>query len=114
MAAQIAFISVLALSLTQWGGKSISPSTDMRQISYIQCPTYVTPLMVNWNYGKNLTSDCQYVVQDILKHAFRFCESWVTQKHFTKYQCDANLLYPTSYVYNTTNIKIETKGEISF
>ena len=35
------------------------------------------------------------------------------EKHFTKYQYDANLLYRTSYVYDPTNTKTETKGEIS-
>ena len=34
-------------------------------------------------------------------------------KHFTKYRYDANLLYPTSYVYDPTNTKTESKREIS-
>ena len=34
------------------------------------------------------------------------------KKYFTPYQYDANFLYPTSYVYDPTNIKTETKGEI--
>ena len=29
------------------------------------------------------------------------------------YRYDANFLYPTSYVYDPTNTKTETKGEIS-
>ena len=33
------------------------------------------------------------------------------EKHFTHYRYDANFLYPTSYVYDLTNAKMETKGE---
>ena len=34
------------------------------------------------------------------------------EKNFTHYQYDANFLYPMSYVYDPTNTKTETKGEI--
>ena len=38
---------------------------------------------------------------------------WMGRKKlFTKYRCDANLLFP-SYVYDPTNTETETKGEIS-
>ena len=37
---------------------------------------------------------------------------WGWKKHFTHYQYDANFLHPTSYVYDLTNTKTETKGEI--
>ena len=33
-------------------------------------------------------------------------------KAFQKYRYDANFLHPTSYVYDPTDIKIETKEEI--
>ena len=33
--------------------------------------------------------------------------------YFTQYRYDANFLYPTSYVYDLTDSKIETKEEIS-
>ena len=39
-------------------------------------------------------------------------ESMGLEKHFTHYRYDANFLYQMSYVYNPTNIKTETKGEI--
>ena len=39
-------------------------------------------------------------------------ESMVLEKHFTHYRYDANFLYPTPYVYDTSNTKTETKGEI--
>ena len=39
-------------------------------------------------------------------------ESMGLEKHFTHYQYDKNFLYPTSYVYDPTNTKTETKGEI--
>ena len=34
------------------------------------------------------------------------------EKHFTHCRNDANFLYPTSYVYDSTNTKTETKEEI--
>ena len=34
------------------------------------------------------------------------------EKHFTQNRYDVNFLYPTPYVYDPTNTKIETKGEI--
>ena len=34
------------------------------------------------------------------------------RKHFTHYRYDENLLYPTPYVYDPSNTKTETKGEI--
>ena len=34
------------------------------------------------------------------------------EKHFTHYQYDTNFLYPTPYVYDPSNTKTETKGEI--
>ena len=34
------------------------------------------------------------------------------EKNFTHYRYDANFLHPTSYVYDPTNTKTETKGEI--
>ena len=40
-------------------------------------------------------------------------ESMGLKKHFTQYRYDTNFLYPTSYVYDPTNTKTETKGEIS-
>ena len=39
-------------------------------------------------------------------------ESMGLEKYFTHYQYDTNFLYPTSYVYDPTNTKTETKGEI--
>ena len=36
----------------------------------------------------------------------------VYEKHFTHYRYDANFLYPTSYVYDLTDTKTETKEEI--
>ena len=39
-----AFISVVAVLLANWHGKSISQSTDMAQTSDIQCHMYMTPL----------------------------------------------------------------------
>ena len=34
------------------------------------------------------------------------------EKNVTHYRYDAKLQYPTSYVYDSTNIKTETKGDI--
>ena len=34
------------------------------------------------------------------------------EKNFTQYRYHANFLHPTSYVYDPSNIKTETKGEI--
>ena len=34
------------------------------------------------------------------------------EKNFTHYRYEANFLHPTSDVYDPTNIKTETKGEI--
>ena len=34
------------------------------------------------------------------------------EKNFTHYRYDVNFLYPTSYVYDPTNTKTETTGEI--
>ena len=39
-------------------------------------------------------------------------ESIGLEKHLTQYQYDTNFLYPTSYAYDPTNTKTETKGEI--
>ena len=37
---------------------------------------------------------------------------WGWKKNFTHYRYDTKFLQPTSYVYDPTNIKTETQGEI--
>ena len=44
---------------------------------------------------------------------FLFAISLSEENHFTRHQYDANFLYPTSYVYDLTDTKTETKEEIS-
>ena len=51
----------------------------------------------------------------MLKYAFVFLADVTLngrEKHFTKYGYDADFLYRTSYVYDPTNTKTESKGEI--
>ena len=37
---------------------------------------------------------------------------WGRKAFHTLYRYDANFIYPTPYVYNPSNTKTETKGEI--
>ena len=77
----------------------------MRQISYIQRPMY------------NLTLDYEPKVLVMLKYPIVTSLAvslglWGRESiNFTHYRHEANFLYPTSYVYDPTNTKTETKGE---
>ena len=112
---QIVFSLVLSLNL--WGWKSISHTADMTQTSYIQHLMYMTPPILKLKLRKK--SDLRLWTEG-LGHAeisnciFMWCklEFMGLKKHFTHYQYDANFLYPTSYVYDLTNTKTETKEEI--
>ena len=103
------------VSWMEW--ESISHTTDMMQTSYIQRPMYMTPLILKlklreksdfrvWTEGLRhaMISNCIFINCNV--------EFMGLEKHFTHYRYDANFLYPTSYVYDPTNIKTETKGEI--
>ena len=84
---------------------------------YIQRPMYMNPLILNlklrekshfrlWIEGLRhpTISNCSFI-----RCQFEFM--WL-EKHFTHYRYDTNFLYPTFYVYDTTNTKTETKGEV--
>ena len=64
--------------------------------------------------NSDITSSIQSLRQaKICNNVFKQLNEW--EKYFTQYNCryDANLLYPTSYVYDLTDTKTETKEEIS-
>ena len=99
------------------GLEKISHTTDMTQTSYIQRPMYMTPLILKLKLREK--SDFRLWTEG-LRHAkistcsFISCkvEFMGLEKNFTHYRYDANFLHPTSYVYDPTNTKTETKGEI--
>ena len=100
-----------------WLEKHFTHNTDRTQTSYIQRPIYMTPLILKLKLREKF--DIRFGTEG-LGHAeisnciFISCklESMGLEKHFTHYRYDTNFLYPTSYVYDPTNTKTETKGEI--
>ena len=115
--AKIFNCSFISCKVEFMGLESISHTTDMTQTSYIQCRMYTTPLILKLKLREK--SDFR-VWTEGHRHAKIFncnligckVEFMGLKKHFTHYQYDANFLYPTSYVYDLTNTKTETKGDI--
>ena len=89
----------------------------MTQTSYIQHRIYTTHVILKLKLREK--SDFRLLTEG-LRHAKIFNCSFISckveymglEKYFTHYRYDANFLYPTSYVYDPTNTKTETKGEI--
>ena len=90
----------------------------MTQTSYIQRPMYMNQLILKlklreksdfrvWTEGPRHAkiSNCNFIG---CKVEFMGLES-ISQLN---YRYDANFLYPTPYVYDPSNTKTETKGEI--
>ena len=89
----------------------------MTQTFYIQRPMNMTPLILKLKLREKYDFR---VSTEGLRHAKIFNCNFIgckvefigLEKHFTHCRYDANFLYPTSYVYDPTNTKTETKGEI--
>ena len=64
-----AFISLLAIKLVEWGGKSFSQSTDRTETSYKRL-TYMTPLTLKLKLMEKLNLEYEFRFLAMLNYAF--------------------------------------------
>ena len=89
----------------------------MTQTSYIQRPMYMTPPILKLKLREK--SDFRLLTKGLRNFKISNClfirckvEFMGLEKNLTQYRYDAKFQYPTSYVYDPSNTKTETKGEI--